>query len=98
MSRNLPLPFFPIPPNQYTPQYFAEIVRAFSLYMEQIQNPGEGRHTDLVLTGLPTDDSGLEDGGLFSHDGFVRIPLANRPHVRGSIGTGNVGSVTVVTT
>ena len=50
MSRNLPLPFFPIPPNQYTPQYFAEIVRAFSLYMEQIQNPGEGRHTKLVLT------------------------------------------------
>ena len=43
-------------------------------------------------------DSGLEDGGLFSHDGFVKIPLVDRPHVRGSGGTGNVGSVTVVTT
>ena len=98
MSRNLPLPFFPIPPNQYTPQYFAEIVRAFSLYMEQIQNPGEGRHTQLVITALQTDDSGLEPGTLFSHDGFVRIPLIDRPYVRGQVGTSEVGSVTVVTT
>lgn len=98
MSRNLNFPFFPIPPTQYTPQYFAEIVRAFSLYMEQIQNPGEGRHTQLVITALQTDDSGLEPGTLFSHDGFVRIPLIDRPYVRGLVGTGNVGTVTVATT
>ena len=98
MSRNLPLPYFPIPPDQYTQRYFAELVRAFSLYIEGMQNPGEGRNTQLVITNLQTDDSGLELGSLFSHDGFVRIPLIDRPYVRGQVGTSEVGSVTVVTT
>ena len=97
MSRNLVLPFFPVAPQQYEQQYFAEVVRAFSVYLEQMQNPGEGRNTQLVLTNLQTDDSGLETGALFQQDGFVKITLINTPHVRGSAGTGAVGSVTVTT-
>jgi len=65
--------------------------------LEQMQNPGEGRNTQLVLTNLQTDDSGLETGALFQQDGFVKITLINTPHVRGSAGTGAVGSVTVTT-
>jgi hypothetical protein len=97
MSRNLVLPFFPIAPQQYEQQYFAEVVRAFSVYLEQMQNPGEGRNTFMVLTNLQTDDSGLETGALFQQDGFVKITLINTPHVRGSAGTGAVGTVTVTT-
>jgi len=97
MSRNLVLPFFPVAPQQYDQPYFAEVVRAFSVYLEQMQNPGEGRNTQLVLTNLQTDDSGLETGALFQQDGFVKITLINTPHVRGSAGTGAVGSVTVTT-
>ena len=97
MSRNLVLPFFPVAPQQYEQQYFAEVVRAFSVYLEQMQNPGEGRNTQLVLTNLQTDDSGLETGALFQQDGFVKITLINTPHVRGSAGTGAVGTVTVTT-
>ncbi len=97
MSRNLVLPFFPVAPQQYEQPYFAEVVRAFSVYLEQMQNPGEGRNTQLVLTNLQTDDSGLETGALFQQDGFVKITLINTPHVRGSAGTGAVGSVTVTT-
>jgi hypothetical protein len=97
MSRNLVLPFFPVAPQQYDQQYFAEVVRAFSVYLEQMQNPGEGRNTFMVLTNLQTDDSGLETGALFQQDGFVKITLINTPHVRGSAGTGAVGSVTVTT-
>lgn len=97
MSRNLVLPFFPVAPQQYDQQYFAEVVRAFSVYLEQMQNPGEGRNTFMVLTNLQTDDSGLETGALFQQDGFVKITLINTPHVRGSTGTGAVGSVTVTT-
>jgi hypothetical protein len=77
--------------------YFAEVVRAFSVYLEQMQNPGEGRNTFMVLTNLQTDDSGLETGALFQQDGFVKITLINTPHVRGSAGTGAVGTVTVTT-
>lgn len=97
MSRNLVRPFFPIPPGQYTQQYFAELVRSFSTYLEQMQNPGEGRHTQLVLTNLQTDDSGLETGALFQQGGFVKITLVDTPHVRGQQATGAVGDVTVTT-
>ena len=98
MSRRLSLPYFPIPPDQYQQRYFAETLRAFSVFLEQFQNPGDMRGTDLTLTNLQTDDSGLESGTLFQHEGVVRVPLENKPHVRGSGGTGAVGAVTVTTT
>jgi hypothetical protein len=98
MSRNLVQPFFPVAPNEYSSRYFDEIVRSFSVYLQQQQNPGEGRNTFIVLTALQTDDVGLETGALFQQGGFVKIALANTPHVRGSSALGSVGSVTVVTT
>lgn len=98
MSRNLILPFFAVPPTQYDQQYFANLTRSFAVYMEQQQNPGEERATRLTLTDLQTDDSGLETGALFQQDGFVKVTLSNTPHVRGSTGTGGVGTVTVSTT
>jgi len=98
MSRNLVRPFFAVPPEKYDRQYMAEIVRSFAVYLEQMQNPGEGRNTRLVLTNLQTDDVGLETGALFQQGGFVKITLIDSPHVRGSSGTGAVGTVTVTTT
>lgn len=98
MSRNLPLPSLPIPPAEYQQQYFAEVVRALSVYMQNERNPGEGRHTTMVLTALPTNDQGLEVGALFEQDGFVKIAKANTPHVAGLGATGSVGAVTVITT
>ena len=97
MSRNQILPYFAIPPVEYDQQYFANLTRSFATYMQQQQNPGEDRATRLTLTDLQTDDSGLETGALFQQDGFVKITLINKPHVRGSAGTGGVGSVTVKT-
>ena len=97
MSRNLVLPFFPVAPTDYSQSYLNEIVRSFSTYLEQMQNPGEGRNTFMVLTNLQTDDSGLETGALFQQGGFVKITLTDMPHVRGSSATGSVGAVTVTT-
>lgn len=73
MSRNLPLPFFPVPPSEYSQQYMAELTRAFSVALEQIQNPGEGRNTKLVLTDLPTSSTGLEAGSLWNDAGTIKI-------------------------
>ena len=98
MSRNLALPYFALPPAEYDQRYFSELVRSFTVYLAQQQNPGEGRNTGLVLTALQTDDSGLETGALFQQGGFVKVTLSNTPHVRGSTGTGGVGTVTVATT
>jgi hypothetical protein len=78
--------------------YFAELVRSFSVYLEQMQNPGDIRGTSLTLTDLQTDDVGLEIGALFQSGGFVKIALSNSPNLRGSVGSGQVGQVTVVIT
>ena len=98
MSRNLILPFFAVPPAQYDQQYFANLVRSFATYMEQQQNPGLERATNITLTNLPTTDFGLEPGTLFQQNGFVKVALTNMPHVGGIGATAGVGSVTVVTT
>jgi len=98
MSRNLVRPFFPVPPADYRQSYFAELVRAFSVFLEQSQNPGEGRNTFIVLTNLQTSDYGLETGALFQQAGFVKITLPNTPHVAGLSAAGGVGGVTVTVT
>jgi hypothetical protein len=98
MSRNVPSPYFPIPPGDYQQRYFSEVIRAFSVYIEQTRNPGEGRNTFTVFTDLQTDDVGLEIGAIFQQAGYVKIAQAFSPHVRGSSATGSVGSVTVTTT
>ena len=101
MSRNLVLPFFPIPPEEYNQEYMAEIMRSFTVYLTQIQNPGEGRNTNLTLTNLQTDDQGLAPGELFNYRdasgmmGFVKIAVADTSNLRGNTATSGVGAVTV---
>ena len=103
MSRNLVRPFFPIPPQEYDQMYFDEVIRSFAVYLDQMQNPREGRHTRLVLTNLQNDDQGLEVGSLFQYRdaagimGQIKIVVANQPNLRGNSITGSVGSVTVTT-
>ena len=95
MSQPVVKPQFPVPPAQYEQRYLAEIVRAFSVFIEQIQNPGLQRATQITLTNLQSNDVGLENGALFQVDGTVKITQANLPHVAGSTSAGSVGDVTV---
>ena len=97
MSRNLVRPYFPIPPQDYNQSYFYEVIRSFAVYLDQMHNPGEGRHTRLVLTTLPNSDQGLETGSLFERNGFIKISIADQPNLLGVSSTGAVGSVTVTT-
>ena len=102
MSRNLIKPFFPRAPDEYDRKYMESVVLAFSLYLEQMQNPGAGRNTGIVLTDLQTDDQGLEVGELFQYRdaagimGQVKITVADQPNLGGNTSTGGVGAVTVV--
>lgn len=98
MATNVPAPFFPMPPDQYNRQYMAQVVRAFSVFVQQVNNPGDAVYSNLRLTNLPTNDRGLQTGALFQHDGFVKITQANSPHVAGVSGTSVLGTVTVVIT
>jgi hypothetical protein len=97
-SRSLARPYFPIPPREYDQAYLNEVIRSFSVFIQQTQNPGDARHTELTLTGLQSNDQGLEVGALFEVDGFVKITRSFIPHVGGVAGSGSVGTVTVTTT
>ena len=90
MSRRLARPFFPVPPQDYDRSYFTEVIRAFSVFLQQVQNPGDARHTELTLTNIQTHDQGLEVGALFNVDGFVKITQSHNPHVAGTSATGAV--------
>lgn len=50
MSRSVPIPYFPIPPENYNPQYLAEVTRAFAVYAQQMNTPGPWQATTLTLT------------------------------------------------
>jgi hypothetical protein len=96
-SRTLVPPLFALPPLQYDQRYFADVMRAFSIYIVQQQQPGEGRNTTIVLTDLTTNDVGLEPGTIFEVDGYLKISRLSNPHPAGASCSGSVGSVTVVT-
>mgnify|MGYP000347902257 CR=1 FL=1 len=97
MSRSLVRPQFPLPPVEYNQGYMTEIVRQFSVFIQQIQNPGDGRFTTVVITNMPDNDVGLEQGSLYEHGGYVMISELNRSAVSGSSMTSTAGNVTVST-
>ena len=96
MSRGLVQPQFPNPPKEYNETYMAEVVRSCSVLLQQINNPGPWRATNITLTNLQTDDQGLELGALFQQDGDVKVTILYKPHPRGNTATGAVGSTTVI--
>lgn len=95
MSRSLIRPRFPLPPAEYNQQYMSEIVRQFSILVQQIQNPGDERFTTVTITQLPTNDVGLEQGTLYNHDGFVKVSELDTSAVAGSGLSTTLGTVTV---
>jgi len=49
MSSSAPVPYFPLPPSQYDRAYMAQVVRAFAVFAQQVNNPGPIRGTTLTL-------------------------------------------------
>lgn len=48
-TSNTPVPYFPTPPAEYNRQYMAQLVRAFSVFAQQVNNPGPLLATSLTL-------------------------------------------------
>ena len=38
MATSTPVPFFPIPPQEYQQEYLNEVVRSFSVFLNQFNN------------------------------------------------------------
>jgi hypothetical protein len=70
MPSSSPAPFFPTPPGEYNRQYMAQLVRAFSVFVQQSNNPGDAIFTTLKLTALPeyANNAAALAGGLIDGD------------------------------
>jgi hypothetical protein len=70
MPSSSPAPFFPTPPGEYNRQYMAQLVRAFSVFVQQSNNPGDAIFTTLKLTALPeyANNAAAIAGGLIAGD------------------------------
>jgi len=70
MGNQVTLPYFPNAPVEYDQRYLSEVVRAFSLYVQQVQNPGTAVFNTLNLLNLPTyaDNASAVSGGLAVND------------------------------
>lgn len=58
---NLPVPYFPTPPREYDRQYMSQLIRAFSVFAQQVNNPGPLLATTLTLS---PDGTKLDAGEL----------------------------------
>ncbi len=96
-TRKVVRPLFPQAPVDYSQNYTAEVLRAFSVFLEQVQNPGDIRATTLTLTDLQDNNQGLEVGAVFQVNGVLHINRANQAFLPGIQATTGVGQVTVST-
>ena len=94
-SRNLASPRLPLPIGEVNQAYIIDLVRALDFFIQQNENPGEGRNTKIVLSDIPTSDIGLEPGTLYRFGNDVKVSLLNIAGVDGSSGTATLGNVTV---
>lgn len=70
MSSNSPVPYFPSPPSVYSQEYLNQIVRAFSVFAQQSNNPGGAVYSTLQLIRLKTyaDNAAAVAGNLAVND------------------------------
>lgn len=70
MALGTPVPYFPTPPVEYNRNYMAQVTRAFAIFAQQVNNPGELRATTLSLTNLPVyaNNAAAITGGLVVGD------------------------------
>jgi hypothetical protein len=70
MSTGTPVPYFPTPPADYDRVYMAQVIRAFAVFAQQVNNPGPLRATTITLTALPVyaNNAAALSGGLAVND------------------------------
>lgn len=58
---NVPVPYFPTPPSEYDRQYMSQLIRAFAVFAQQVNNPGPLFATSLTLS---PDGTKIDAGNL----------------------------------
>jgi|ETNmetMinimDraft_16_1059900.scaffolds.fasta_scaffold171472_2 hypothetical protein len=92
---HIPRPILPLPPPEYASSYFERLVRSITIWMNQVENPSEARHSELTLTGLQGYGAGLRDGEIYEDAGILKIVRSTDVFAAPLSATGSVGTVTV---
>ena len=91
-------PRLPSTPPEYSPVFMADLVKAIELFIQQERTAGDQRGTKIVLTNMPTSDTGLEAGTLYRIGNNVKISLLDMAVPDSLEATSSLGSVGVVIT
>lgn len=66
-------PNFPLPPTEYTPQYFDQLVRSLNAYFRQVGSTTPIVVDSITLNNLPTSATGLPAGSVWNDAGTLKI-------------------------
>lgn len=91
-------PRLPTAPDTYSENFMSDLVKAIELFIQQERTAGEQRGTKIVLTALPTSDTGLEVGSLFRIGNDIKISLLDIAVPDSLEITASVGDVDIVIT
>jgi hypothetical protein len=75
MAQPTVIPYFAAAPAEYNQGYIAQLTRAFSIYAQQMQNPGPILGNTLNLTNLAVyaDNAAAVAGGLALNDVYKTV-------------------------
>lgn len=90
-------PRLPSTPPEYSPVFMADLVKAIELFIQQERTAGDQRGTKIVLTNMPTSDTGLEAGTLYRIGNNVKISLLDMAVPDPATAIAELGSVSVTT-
>lgn len=96
MSQFNSAPYFPAAPPYYNQMFMDQLVRAFFVFVQQANNPGESRNTFAVFTNLQQNDYALEVGAIYRQGNVLYIVVLDIAAPVGISSTASVGNVTVV--
>ena len=69
-----PIPFFPVPPPEYTQQYMSEVVRSFSVFATQLTNAALAKP---VLIEIPASARASDEvGTIYESNTVLRLKSA----------------------
>jgi hypothetical protein len=66
-------PLLPLPPNEYSPQYFDQLVRSLNTYFRQLGSTNPIVVDSITLNNLPTSATGLPVGSVWNDAGTLKI-------------------------
>ena len=88
-----PPPRLPEAPEQYDPQYMADLLRALEIFISQERTPGEMRGTKLTLTALPSSVITADVNGAVSDSTAVTVDNVQN----GTLTVGQIVRATAIT-